>query len=152
MESRMSNVPAVAAGGFKAMLNLEGFLAKSPVPDSTLELVRIRVSQINGCGFCVDMHARDAKKAGETDERLWTVAAWRESPYFTDEERAALALAEAATRIADNPAGVPDDVWDDAADAYDEESLAALVMAIAAINAWNRINVTTRQIAGTPIT
>ncbi|MFV2173520.1 carboxymuconolactone decarboxylase family protein [Actinomadura sp. LOL_016] len=147
----MSNVPAIAAEGFKAMLNLEGFLSRSPVPDSTLELVRLRVSQINGCGFCVDMHARDAKEAGETDERLWSVAAWREAPYFTDEERAALALAEAATRLADNPAGVPDDVWDEAADAYDEESLAALIMAIAAINAWNRINVTTRQVAGTPI-
>lgn len=151
MEPRMSNLPAIAAGGFKAMLNLEGFVAKSAVPASTLELVRIRVSQINGCGFCVDMHARDAKKAGETDERLWAVAAWREAPYFTDEERAALALAEAATRIADNPAGVPDDVWDEAADAYDEESLAALLFAIAAINAWNRLNVTTRQVAGTPI-
>ncbi|QFG22641.1 carboxymuconolactone decarboxylase family protein [Actinomadura sp. WMMB 499] len=151
MDARMDNLPAVAAGGFKAMLSLEGFIAKSPVPDSTLELVRIRASQINGCGFCVDMHARDAKKAGETDERLWSIAAWRESPYFTDEERAALALTEAATRIADNPAGVPSDVWDEAADAYDEESLAALVMAIAAINAWNRVNVTTRKIAGTPI-
>ncbi|MFD9893800.1 carboxymuconolactone decarboxylase family protein, partial [Amycolatopsis sp. NPDC059027] len=98
--------------------------------------------------FCVDMHARDAKKAGETDERLWSVAAWREAPYYTDEERAALALTEAATRLADRSDPVPDDVWDDAADHFDEESLAALVVAIAAINAWNRINVTTRQLAG----
>ncbi|OLT36059.1 alkylhydroperoxidase [Actinomadura sp. CNU-125] len=151
MEPRMSNLPAVAAGGFKALLSLEGFVGKSSVPSSTLELVRLRVSQINGCGFCVDMHCREAKKAGETDERLWGVAAWRESPHFTEEERAALALAEAATRIADNPAGVPDDVWDQAADLYDEESLGALLMAIAAINSWNRLNVTVRQVAGAPI-
>lgn len=144
----MTNVNEIATDGYKAMLRLEGFVARSGVPDRTLELVRLRVSQINGCGYCVDMHNFEAKKAGETDERLWSVAAWREAPYFTDEERAALALAEAATRLSDNAAGVPDDVWDEAADHYDEESLAALVMAIAAINAWNRINVSTRQIAG----
>ncbi|MFA1542462.1 carboxymuconolactone decarboxylase family protein [Actinomadura monticuli] len=144
MQARMS-VMKPAAAGYKAMLALESYINGSGVPQSTLELVRLRVSQINGCAFCVSMHAADAKKAGETDERLWSVAAWREAPYYTDEERAALALAEAATRLADNPAGVPDDVWNDAADHYDEESLAALVMVIAAINAWNRINVTVRN-------
>ncbi|MFD0683518.1 carboxymuconolactone decarboxylase family protein [Actinomadura fibrosa] len=148
MQARMTDLAAIAPDAYKAMLNLEGYLRRSSVPDSTLELVRLRVSQINGCAFCVDMHARDAKKAGETDERLWTVATWREAPGFTDEERAALALAEAATRLADNPAGVPDEVWNEAADHYDEESLLALIMCVAAINAWNRINVTTRQIAG----
>ncbi|MFC6887185.1 MULTISPECIES: carboxymuconolactone decarboxylase family protein [Actinomadura] len=148
MQARITDLPALARDGYKAMLDLEAFLGRSGVPASTLELVRIRASQINGCGFCLDMHAHDARKAGETEERLWSVAAWRESPYFTDEERAALALTEAATRLADNPDGVPDEVWDDAADHYDESSLAALVMAIAAINAWNRVNVTTRQIAG----
>jgi AhpD family alkylhydroperoxidase len=144
MQARMS-ILKPAADGYKAMLALESYINGSPVPQSTLELVRLRVSQINGCAYCVNMHARDAKKAGETDERLWSVAAWRESPVYTDEERAALALAEAATRISDNPGGVPDEVWDEAADHYDEESLAALVMTIAAINAWNRINVTVRN-------
>ncbi|QKG23094.1 carboxymuconolactone decarboxylase family protein [Actinomadura verrucosospora] len=148
MQARMTGLPAIAPDAYKALLNLEGALAKSSVPKSTLELVRLRASQINGCGFCADMHAHDAKKAGETDERLWSVATWREAPYFTDEERAALALTEAATRLADNPGGVPDDVWDEAADNYDEEGLLSLIMCIAAINAWNRINVTTRQIAG----
>lgn len=144
MQARM-NVMKPAAAGYKAMLALESYVNGSGVPQRTLELVRLRVSQINGCAFCVNMHAGDAKKAGETDERLWSVAAWREAPYYTDEERAALALAEAATRIGDNPAGVPDDVWNDAADHYDEETLAGLVMAIASINAWNRINVTVRN-------
>ncbi|MER7545556.1 carboxymuconolactone decarboxylase family protein [Spirillospora sp. NPDC127506] len=144
MQARM-NVVKPAADGYKAMLALESYINGSGVPQSTLELVRLRVSQINGCAFCVNMHAGDAKKAGETDERLWSVAAWREAPFYTDEERAALALAEAATRIADDPAGVPDDVWNDAAGHYDEKTLAGLVMAIAAINAWNRINVTVRN-------
>ncbi|MFI0366401.1 carboxymuconolactone decarboxylase family protein [Actinomadura sp. 1N219] len=148
MQARMSVVKSAPAG-YKAMLALESYINGSGVPHSTLELVRLRVSQINGCAFCVNMHARDAKKAGETDERLWSVAAWREAPFYTDEERAALALAEAATRIGDNPAGVPDDVWDAAADYYDEESLAGLVMTIAAINAWNRINVIVRNPAAT---
>lgn len=144
MQARM-NVVKPAAAGYEAMIALESYINGTSVPQSTLELVRLRVSQINGCAFCVNMHATDAKKAGETDERLWSVAAWREAPYYTDAERAALALAEAATRIADNPAGVPDDVWNDAAAHYDEESLAGLIMAIAAINAWNRINVTVRN-------
>jgi AhpD family alkylhydroperoxidase len=137
-----------AAEGYRALLALEASLARGPVPGPTLELVRLRVSQINGCGFCVDMHARDARRAGETDERLFTVAAWRETPYFTGPERAALALAEAATRIADNAAGVPQDVWDEAARHYTDEQLASLVMAIAAINAWNRVNVAVRNHAG----
>lgn len=148
MQARLGTMQQLAPDGFKALRGLEMFVHRSPVADSTLELVRLRASQINGCGFCVDMHSRDAKKAGETDERLFTVASWREAPYFTDAERAALALTEAATRIADNPHGVPDDVWNDAATHYDEESLAALIMSIAAINAWNRLNVTTRRPAG----
>jgi AhpD family alkylhydroperoxidase len=144
----MSNVYKLAAGGYQAMAALENYLQDSSVPQQILELVRVRASQINGCGICVDMHSRDAQKAGESDERLWAVAAWREAPYFTDQERAALALTEAATRIADNPQGVPEEVWDQAACHFTDEALAALVMAIASINAWNRINVTTRQITG----
>jgi AhpD family alkylhydroperoxidase len=148
MQSRMKNLNKVAAEGMQGMYAVEAYLRGSDVPHRTLELVKIRVSQINGCGFCLDMHNHDAKQAGETDERLFVVAGWREAPYFTPEERAALALAEAVTRIADNGQGVPDDVWDEAADHYDEKSLAALVMAIAQINAWNRISVTNRSVAG----
>ncbi|GAA2429503.1 carboxymuconolactone decarboxylase family protein [Actinomadura vinacea] len=148
MQARIANPTELAPGAYKAMFAMEAFLGQCGIPSSTLHLIKLRASQINGCGFCVDMHARDAKKEGETDERVWSVAAWREAPYYTDEERAALALTEAATRLADNPAGVPDDVWDLAADHYSEQDLAALVMAIASINAWNRINVTIRQPAG----
>lgn len=144
MQARM-NIIKPAADGYKGMLALESYINGSPVPRGLLDLLRLRVSQINGCAYCVNMHARDAKKEGETDERLWSVAAWRETNLYTDEERAALALAEAATRISDNPDGVPDDIWEAAADHFDEESLAALVMVIAAINAWNRINVTIRN-------
>ena len=148
MQSRMPNFGELAPDGYQAMFALEAFLRRSGLPSSTLHLIKLRASQINGCGFCVDMHAHDAKQEGETDERLWSVAAWREAPYYTDEERAALALTEAATRLADNPDGVPDDVWNEAADHYSEKDLAALVMAIAAINAWNRISVTVRNVAG----
>jgi AhpD family alkylhydroperoxidase len=134
-----------AAEGMKAMVALEAYIGGSPVPETTLHLLKLRVSQINGCGFCVDMHAREARQSGVSDQRLFGVATWRDTPFFSDEERAALALAEAATRLADNPDGVPDAVWDEVADHYDEEQLAGLVMAIAAINAWNRINVTLRN-------
>lgn len=134
-----------AADGMQAMYALEAYINGSPVPRATLDLLRLRVSQINGCGYCVDMHAREAQEAGVSERRVHALAAWRDTPFFSDEERAALALAEAATRISDNPDGVPDDVWDAAADHYDKESLAALVMAIASINAWNRINVTLRN-------
>ncbi|MFI6731320.1 carboxymuconolactone decarboxylase family protein [Nonomuraea sp. NPDC050451] len=134
-----------AADGLKAMYALEAYINASPVPRATLDLLRLRVSQINGCGFCVDMHAREAREAGVPGRQVDAVAAWRDTPFFSDEERAALALAEAATRVADNPDGVPDAVWRAAAEHYDEEALAALVMAISAINAWNRINITLRN-------
>jgi AhpD family alkylhydroperoxidase len=118
------------------------------VPETTIDLVELRASQINGCAVCLDMHSRAAKKHGETDERLFTVAAWRETPYFTDAERAALALTEAGTRIADRTEPVPDDVFDAAAKYFDEKALAALIVHIAAINAWNRLNVITGQVTG----
>jgi len=110
--------------------------------------VHLRASQINGCSACVDSGARSARKAGETEERLATVVAWREAPYFSDAERAALALAEAATRLADRPDPVPDEVWDAAADHYDEKQLAAIILMIAVTNLFNRLNATTRQVAG----
>jgi AhpD family alkylhydroperoxidase len=118
------------------------------VAEATLELVHLRTSQINGCSACVDSGARSAKKAGETDERLFAVAAWRETAYFDDAERAALALAEAATRLNDRPDPVPDDVWNEAAQHYNEQQLAAIVLMIAVTNLFNRLNATTRQVAG----
>ncbi|GAA3443491.1 carboxymuconolactone decarboxylase family protein [Planomonospora venezuelensis] len=147
MKARI-DIAGVAPEAYEAMLGLERFLRGSSLPRATLELVKLRASQINGCGFCVDSHSHDMKKAGESDERLFSVAAWREAPYFTDAERAALALTEEATRLADRGGAVPDPVWEEAALHYDEETLAALVVAIATINAWNRIGVTTRMVAG----
>ena len=123
-------------------------IAKTGVPARTLELVNLRASQINGCSVCVDGHPRIARKLGETDERLFAVAAWRDSPYFTEAERAALALAEAVTRLDDRSDPVPDEVWEEAARHYDETALAGLVLAIANINVWNRLNVATRQPGG----
>ena len=118
------------------------------LPRSTVELVSLRASQINGCAVCLDMHTRGLKRAGEADERLFTLAAWPEAPYFTDAERAALALTQAATRLSDRADPVPDEIWNEAAKHYEEPALAALVVCIAAINAWNRLNVTTGQTAG----
>jgi AhpD family alkylhydroperoxidase len=118
------------------------------VPAKTIGLVQLRASQINGCSVCVDMHARFMKKAGETDERLFAVAAWRDTPYFNDAERAVLALTEAVTRQSDRPDPVPDEIWDEAARHYGERELAGLLTAIAVINVWNRLNVATRQVAG----
>jgi AhpD family alkylhydroperoxidase len=123
-------------------------LADSTLPAATLHLVEIRASQVNGCGFCTDMHTKDAAHAGETPTRLNLVAAWREATVFTDAERAALELTEQGTRIADAAGGVTDDAWETAAKHYDAEQLAALVCAIAQINAYNRLNVIVRQPAG----
>ncbi|AXB46400.1 carboxymuconolactone decarboxylase family protein [Amycolatopsis albispora] len=120
----------------------------SSVPLATQELVRLRASQINGCGFCTDMHTKDALHAGETTVRLNLVAAWREATVFTEAERAALELTEELTRIADAAGGVSDEVWANAAKHYDEEQLGALVASIAIINAFNRFNVAVRQPAG----
>jgi AhpD family alkylhydroperoxidase len=115
------------------------------VPAETLEMVHLRASQINGCSVCVGMHSANLKKEGISDERLFAVAAWRDAPYFTDAERAALELTETVTRIADRGDAVPDDVWDEVARHYDEQGLSALLIAITAINVWNRLNAATRQ-------
>jgi AhpD family alkylhydroperoxidase len=143
------NHPAfVLPGAMQALQNLSKSVQNHGVPAKTLELMNLRASQINGCGVCAVQHPRIARKLGETDERLFAVAAWREAPYFTDAERAALALTEAATRLSDQADPVPDAIWEEAARHYDESALAALVLAIASINVWNRLNVVTRQIAG----
>ncbi|WCB91766.1 hypothetical protein DSM104299_00443 [Baekduia alba] len=148
MKARMKSPAMAVPDAFQALTKLRASFSDAGIPETTHYLVHLRASQINGCGVCVDMHTRELKLAGEPDARIFTVSAWREVPYFTDAERAALALAEAATRLADRPDAVPDEVWDEAAKHYDERQLAALVLSIATINAWNTLNVATRQIGG----
>lgn len=148
MNTRMQNPVALIPDAMPAIQALNKAVRKANVPSTTLELVHLRASQVNGCGLCVDMGARQAKQGGETDERLFSVAAWREAPYYTDAERAALALAEAVTRLSDRADPVPDAVWDEAARHYDEEGLAALLLMIATTNLFNRLNAPTKQQAG----
>jgi AhpD family alkylhydroperoxidase len=149
IQPRMPHVVRQLPDAFKALLALSTSAQHEDVPRTTRFIVHLRASQINGCSHCTEMHARELKEAGEPDEKIWTVAAWREAPYFTGAERAALALTESLTRIADNPDAVPDEIWDEAARHYDESALAALIVDIAAINVWNRLNVATREPAGT---
>jgi AhpD family alkylhydroperoxidase len=149
IEPRMTHPVYVLPEAMQALLALSKAAKKGGLPETTAFLVHLRASQINGCSVCVEMHSRELKEAGEPDERIFAVAAWREAPYFTDAERAALALTEAATRLSDRADPVPDDVWEEAARHYDEQALASLVIEIAAINVWNRLNVTTRQPTGT---
>jgi AhpD family alkylhydroperoxidase len=150
MQPRIGNLfqTAPAPEALRALRKLGEATQQVGLPPTTHYLLHLRASQINGCSVCVDMHSRELKAAGEPDERINTVAAWRETPYFTEAERAALALTEAVTRLADRPDPVPDEVWDEAARHYDEDQLAALVISIATINVYNRINTATRQITG----
>ncbi len=148
MQPRMTNIVVLAPDALKAMQALGDAVPDSPLPGKTIDLVHLRASQINGCSVCVDMHARQMKRAGETDQRLFAVAAWRDTPFFSAAERAALDLTEALTRLADRPDPVSDAIWDEAARHYDEKALADLVIQIGAINVWNRFNAATRQIAG----
>jgi AhpD family alkylhydroperoxidase len=148
MHARIKNPALSAPGALEALQELGASATTAGIPESTLYMVHLRASQINGCSICVDMHSRELELAGESSERIHTIAAWRETPYFSDAQRAALALTEAATRIADRPDPVSDEIWDEAARHYSEPQLAALVVAIAAINAFNRLNAATRQISG----
>jgi AhpD family alkylhydroperoxidase len=148
MQARMKNPAMILPDAMKAILALKSATERSGIPSKTLELIHLRASQINGCSACVDGGARHAKKAGETDERLFALAAWREAPYFTDAERAALALTEAVTRLSDRADPVPDEIWNEAARHYDEAALAALILSIATTNVFNRLNVSIRQPAG----
>jgi AhpD family alkylhydroperoxidase len=148
MHGRIDNPALVVPGALQALQGIATAARQTDIPETTLYLVELRASQINGCGVCVDIHSRELEHAGESAARISTVAAWRDVSYFTDAERAALALAEAATRLADRPDPVPDEIWEEAARHYDDAQLAALVLAIASINTWNRLNVTTRQIGG----
>ncbi|HEY8525717.1 MAG TPA: carboxymuconolactone decarboxylase family protein [Acidimicrobiales bacterium] len=148
MEPRMTHPAMVVPAAAGALRELSKAAASTGVPVTTLKLVELRASQINGCSFCCEMHSRELREAGESEERIATVAAWREAPWFTEAERAALALAEAVTRIADRPEAVTDEIWAAAAEHYDEKQLSGLLLDIGAINVWNRLNGATRQPAG----
>lgn len=148
MQARMQNPAQIIPEAMPAVLSVVKAAHRGGVPETTLQLVHLRASQINGCSYCVDGGVRGAKQKGETDERLHAVAAWRDAPYFTDAERAALALAEAVTRLADRTDAVPDEVWDEAAAHYDEKQLSGLLLWIGLTNLFNRLNVPTKQPAG----
>jgi AhpD family alkylhydroperoxidase len=137
----------VSPKAYAAMLHLEHAVRGLGLEPSLYELVKIRASQINGCAFCIDMHTKDARAGGETEQRIYALDAWRETPFFSNRERAALALTEAVTLIADGH--VPDAIYAEAAAEFDPPQLSALIMAIVAINAWNRIAITSRTVAGT---
>jgi AhpD family alkylhydroperoxidase len=148
MQARMKSPVMVIPEAMQAMFALSKSMEGRGLSPQTVQLVHLRASQINGCSVCVDMHWRAAKQAGETDERNFAVAAWQDAPYFTDAERAALALAECVTRLADRSDPVPDAVWNEAARYYDEQALSALQISIGIINMWNRLNIPTKQVAG----
>jgi AhpD family alkylhydroperoxidase len=148
MAARMTNPAKVLPDTVTGVQSLFKAIHQGGVPQATLDLVHLRASQINGCGYCVDAGVTGAQKAGESVDRLLRVPAWRESDLFTDAERAALALTEAATRMADQTDPVSDAVWDEAADHFDEKGLSAIILMIATTNFFNRINVTIKQPAG----
>ena len=147
MTARMTNPAFAVPGAMDALNSVAKAISRARVPIPR-ELVHLRASQINGCSVCVDMHAKAARRSGESEERVFAVAAWRETPYFSDAERAALALTESLTRLADRADQVPDAIWDAAAEHFDEVQLGALVLDIATVNLWNRLNVATQQVVG----
>jgi AhpD family alkylhydroperoxidase len=148
MSARIKNLALVLAEAVKPLQSLHAVANSADVPAATMALVHLRASQINGCSFCVDMAAKHAKKEGESDERLFAVAAWREAPYFTDAERAALALSESVTRLSDSSDPVPDSIWNEAARHFEQKALAALLLWISTSNLYNRLNVAIRHPAG----
>ena len=148
MHARIESPALTVPGALEALQKLSAAVRQTGIPETTLSLVELRASQINGCSICVDIHSRELRIAGEPDERIFLVAAWREAPYYTDLERAALALTEAATRLADRSDAVSDELWEEVSRHYDEQQLAGLVLLIASMNAWNRINAVTRQVSG----
>jgi AhpD family alkylhydroperoxidase len=147
-QPRINNPAMTFPEALQGLTNLRASIRDAGIPETTQLLIEVRASQINSCGVCLDMHTRELKHAGEQAKRIALVAAWREAPYYTDAERSALALTEAATRLADRPNPVPDEVWDEAARHYTQDQLAALVIAIATINTWNRLQAVTRQVGG----
>ncbi|WOC11274.1 carboxymuconolactone decarboxylase family protein [Gordonia sp. MP11Mi] len=148
MTARMTNPVMLLPGVYDALAAIHKAVADTGLPQDLCEMVNMRASQINGCSTCLDGHWRIARRLGVSDEKLFAVGAWHDMPYFTDGERIALELTEELTRLADNPDTVSDDLWDRAADEFDEAQLAALVVAIANINLYNRVNHATRQPGG----
>ena len=148
MQARMTNPAIIIPDAMQAIMALKQVTERSGLSPTIEGLTHLRASQINGCSVCVDLGWRMLKKAGETNERIFAVAAWQDAPYFSGAERAALALAEAITRLSDRSDPVPDDIWDEAARHFDEGELAGLVLSVSMTNVWNRLNVTTKQVAG----
>ncbi|MHB1104919.1 MAG: carboxymuconolactone decarboxylase family protein [Lutibacter sp.] len=146
MKQRL-NYAKIAPDALKAMLELETYVATSQLERSLYELVKTRASQINGCAYCLDMHTKDARKAGETEQRLYALSAWRETPFYTERERAGLEWTESLTLISEND--VPDALYEAVRKQFNEEELVALTMAIVAINAWNRLAISFRTVPGT---
>jgi len=148
MQPRIKNPALTLPGALDAIDALSAVIGKTDIPRTTLELVSLRASQINGCSVCVDIHTRALKKLGEKEQRIFCVSAWREAPYYSDAERAAISLAEHASRLSDRTDPVPDEVWKEAARHYSEAQLGALVLSIGVINLFNRLNAATRQPTG----
>ncbi|MEU7941806.1 carboxymuconolactone decarboxylase family protein [Microbispora bryophytorum] len=148
MEARMQNPATIIPAAMKPIMELMKATQSQGLPPELMEMIHLRVSQINGCSYCVDAGLKSLRKLGESDERIGLVSAWRETPYYTDAERAALALAEASTRLADRADAVSDEVWDNAADHFDEKQLASILLMTAVSNLFNRLNAPVRQIAG----
>ncbi len=147
MEARIDYAKAASGGAFQGLMALERHTRQSTLEPGLVELVKMRASQINGCAYCLDMHSKDARAAGETEQRLYALNAWRETPFYTDRERAALEWAEALTLISETHA--PDDVYERVAKQFNEEEIVALTIAVAAINSWNRIAISFRAVPGT---
>ena len=145
MEQRI-NAFEKGQGAFKAMLGISAYLAKSSLEKKLLELIEYRVSQINGCAYCLDMHSKDLRHDGETEQRIYMISAWRETDLFTDRERAALLWAESVTLL--NEGHVPDEVYEEVRKQFSEEGLIDLTLAVASINSWNRLNIAFRTTAG----
>ena len=147
MEARMKSPAVIIPDAMTAIRSLNEAIQQGGVPQRTVDLIHLRTSQINGCAVCLGAAVK-AREDGETDERLFTLSAWRDTPYFSDAERAALALTEAVTRLSDRTDPVPDEIWDEATKHYDEKQMAALVLWIATVNVYNRVNISTRQVPG----
>ncbi|MET0794150.1 MAG: carboxymuconolactone decarboxylase family protein [Polyangiaceae bacterium] len=148
MQARMKNPALILPAAMQALFALDKATESEALPFVTRKLVHLRASQINGCSACVTAHSHELKKAGQSDDRIFAVAAWREAPYFSESERAALALTEAVTRLSDRPDAVPDALWTEVTRHYDEPTLAALLVTIGLINVWNRFNASVKQVAG----
>jgi AhpD family alkylhydroperoxidase len=145
MEIRLDYMK-VQPESFQTLLKLEGYVKKSGLDEKLVELIKLRASQINGCAFCLDMHSKDARAMGETEQRIYLLNAWREAPFYTEAERAALALTEAVTRISE--AGVPQELYEQVRKHFDEAGFVNLIMAINAINSWNRMAISTGMVPG----